>query len=115
MKLVKRIDTVFLPVRNLEAAIAWYTEKLGLNLRWKVQGYAAMNVSETPLTLVETESFTPAPYCLFNFYAPDIRAAHASLKAAGVDIQDVTEAPDVTFCEFKDPDGNVLGLCWFPE
>lgn len=54
--LFKRIDTVFLKVNDFEKAIDWYCSVLGFTLRWKHEagGYAALNIGETPLTLVRS-------------------------------------------------------------
>ena len=71
----RRIDTVFVRVRNLDEAVAWYTQHLGLEVRWRHPGVACLNLGETPLTLLETgEAFHPVEEAPFNFYAPDIEA-----------------------------------------
>lgn len=113
----KRIDTVFLPVRNLDRAIAWYTETFGFTLRWKHVDYAAINVGETPMTLYQPQGeFKPvSDHMPFNFYHGEIDAAHARLQAAGATVGDVNHSKDFAFFEFTDPDGNRLGVCWFPE
>ncbi|MFZ5814951.1 MAG: VOC family protein [Bacillota bacterium] len=116
-QLFKRIDTVFFPVRNLEAAVSWYTETLGLSLRWKVEGYACLNLAETPLTLVERgDAFTPVTHATFNFYAADIDGVYNHLKAAGVVVDPaIADPPGVRYFGFQDPDGNRLEVCWWPE
>jgi catechol 2,3-dioxygenase-like lactoylglutathione lyase family enzyme len=50
----KRIDTVFLKVKDFDRAIDWYSNILGFTVRWKDEegGYAALNIGETALTLV---------------------------------------------------------------
>ncbi len=113
----RRIDTVFLRVRNLEKAIDWYTRELGLTLRWKQPGLACLNLGETPLTLMEVaEGFVPVTEAPFNFYAPDIEAAHRRLKEAGAVVDDeITDEPGVRWFSFTDPDGNRLEVCWWPE
>ena len=47
--LVQRIDTVF-----VEVSVKWYSEILGLTMRWNRNGYAAFTVGETSLTLVQS-------------------------------------------------------------
>jgi len=113
----KRIDTVFFPVRNLDAAIGWYSKHLGLTLRWKAEGYACFDLAETPLTLVEKGSaFTPVTDASFNFYAADIDSVYATLKAAGITVDDeIAAPPGVRFFGFHDLDGNRLEVCWWPE
>lgn len=113
--LFKRIDTVFLPVKDLGRAIEWYTATLGLELRWRHGNYAALNVSETPLTLYEPDDFRPVGNAGFNFYVTDIEAAHRTLKDAGSEVFAIQEGGGVRFFDFKDPDGNMLSVCWFPQ
>lgn len=95
----------------------WYVQELGLSLRWKVEGYACLNLAETPLTLVERgDEFTPVTQATFNFYAADIDAAYNQLKAAGIEVDpEIASPPGVRFFGFKDPDGNRLEVCWWPE
>lgn len=113
--LFKRIDTVFLPVRDIDAAIAWYTETLGLTLRWKSANYAALNLAETPLTLYQPERFTPVDAVPFNFYSPDADQAHRRLALQGALVMPIQEHPGIRFFDFRDPDGNLLSVCSFPE
>ncbi|TCP54748.1 putative enzyme related to lactoylglutathione lyase [Tumebacillus sp. BK434] len=118
-ELYKRIDTVFLPVRDLEASVAWYAEHLGMKQRWKVNGYAALDIAggETPLTLcavAEGEDVRPSARCVFNLYAADIQAAYQKLKDGGVTLSEMFH-DDVDWFEFRDPDGHVLGVCHFAE
>ncbi|QFT87524.1 Glyoxalase-like domain protein [Bacillus sp. THAF10] len=113
----KRIDTVFLEVTNMEKSIRWYTEVLGFTVRWhdKENGYAAMEVGETPITLVKAAEVTPGKHCLLNFYAADIHGANHLLKERGVEVADVMDYGNVLSFEFKDPDGHILGVCYFEE
>jgi catechol 2,3-dioxygenase-like lactoylglutathione lyase family enzyme len=116
-QLFKRIDTVFLEVTDMDRSIKWYTEVLGFNLRWYVQetGYAAINIGETPLTLVKANEVKPATYSPFNFYTPDINKAYEELKRNGVDVEEIVDYGDVLSFNFKDPDGHILGVCYFEE
>lgn len=113
--MLKRIDTVFLPVSSLDRAIPWYQSRLDLTLRWRVPGYAAFNVGETAFTLVEVAEVVPAQHMPFNFYADDIRGARERLAGAGVTVSELRDHGDLLEFDFKDPDGNVLGFCWFAE
>ncbi|KMJ57350.1 hypothetical protein AB685_17850 [Bacillus sp. LL01] len=115
--LFKRIDTVFLEVTDMERSINWYTEVLGFSVRWHdvENGYAAIEVGETPLTLVHAEKVTPASHCLLNFYSSDIYVAHQKLRENGVEVEDVMDYGTVMSFEFKDPDGHILGVCSFEE
>lgn len=112
----KRVDTVFLPVRDLDRAIAWYTQTLGLTLRWRQANYAAINVGETALTLYQPEAeFAPVTgHAPFNFYASDVDAAHRTLREHGATVEEIKRLTNFAWFDFNDPDGNRLGICWFP-
>ncbi|NLP52580.1 VOC family protein [Bacillus sp. RO1] len=116
-KLFNRIDTVFLEVTDMEKSIGWYTDVLGFSVRWHdvENGYAAIEMGETPLTLVGAEEVTPGSHCLLNFYSADINAAHQKLVESGVQVEDVMDYGTVLSFEFKDPDGHILGVCYFEE
>ncbi|NMO14388.1 VOC family protein [Pyxidicoccus fallax] len=115
--LFKRVDTVFIPVRDLKDAIGWYTWALGFTLRWQSGNYAALNAGETAVTLHQPEGeHRPfGDHAPLNFYASDIEAAHRKLKEAGATVESIQTMPGIRFFDFKDPDGNRLGVCWFPE
>lgn len=106
---------MFLPVQNLDRAIEWYGATLGFDLRWRSGNYAALNVSETPLTLYQPDDFRPTETAGFNFYATDVEAAHKKLRDAGCEVGGIQEGGGVRFFRFKDPDGNALEVCWFEE
>ncbi|PYZ97609.1 hypothetical protein CR205_03165 [Alteribacter lacisalsi] len=116
--LFKRIDTVFLQVKNIDQSLAWYTETIGLSVRWheKEGGYAALDTDgETPLTLVQSDHVYPSPHPVFNFYAENIEEARTRLNKNAVRTSPVMNYGTVRSFEFKDPDGNVLGVCHFEE
>lgn len=116
-RLFKRIDTVFLQVKDLEKSVNWYVEVLGFDLRWtdNENGYAAINISETPLTLVRTDNVIQSALSPFNFYSSDIERAHTALIEKGVEVEDIIDYGNVLSFNFKDLDGNKLGVCYFEE
>ncbi|MGZ9585344.1 VOC family protein [Paenibacillus marinisediminis] len=113
----KRIDTVFVYVSDLERSVQWYTNILGLQVRWNMQEYAILSVAdgETPLTLMQsTEEQLIIPTGeQFNFFTPDIDKAYVHLSEQGVSVGEMNVDGGVKFFTFKDPDGNVLGACYF--
>nr|MBO2471919.1 hypothetical protein [Bacillota bacterium] len=117
MRMFRRIDTVFLRVRNLDDAVAWYTEKLGLALKWRQPGLACLGLGETPLTLLEAaDEFVPAEEPPFNFYAADIEEARRRLRDAGVEVdEEIQSDGTVRWFGFADLDGNRLEVCSWPE
>lgn len=115
--LFKRIDTVFIEVTDMPRSINWYTEVFGFSVRWNdvENGYAAIEMGETPLTLVQADKVTPGSHCLLNFYSSDIYNAHQKLRERGIPVDDVVDYGTVLSFEFKDPDGHILGVCYFEE
>lgn len=114
-RLFTRIDTVFLPVRYLEASLAWYQDVLGWDVTWRHEGAAALSAGGTPLTLIQTPQFEPRTEEPFNLYAPDLEAARAALEARSVAVTPITVHGVVRDFQFTDPDGNVIGVVWWPE
>ena len=114
-ELVKRVDTVFLEVRDLENSIKWYSEILGLTLRWNRNGYAAFTIGETSLTLVQSTNIKPANHYPFNFFTDDIESVHKFLVESKVNTDDIAYYDDLSTFDFKDPDGHILNFCQFDE
>ncbi|WML46653.1 VOC family protein [Neobacillus sp. PS3-34] len=120
LSLFTRIDTVFLKVQDFESAIAWYSQVLGFTVRWRDDnsGYAALNVGETPLTLVrksnedETAVNSIVP---FNFFVSDIEGAYEHLLQNGVKVGPIQGDGNVKWFKFQDLEGNPLEVCHFKE
>ncbi|WP_017382078.1 VOC family protein [Paenisporosarcina sp. TG-14] len=118
----KRIDTVFLPVQDMYRSIRWFEEKCGFSLKWhdEKNGYAAMDIGdgETAFTLVRNPqmgTIKPSEHEWFNLYTTDIHATHHAMLDAGVEATPVESGGNVEFYQFKDLDGNTIGVCSFEE
>lgn len=118
----KRIDTIFLPVKDTHRSIEWYEENCGFTLRWhdEENGYAAMDIGngETAFTLVRNSLMgagRPAEHECFNLYTADIHGTHQQMLDAGVEATPIQSGGNVEFFKFKDVDGNTIGVCSFEE
>ncbi len=135
---VSRLDAVVLRVRNLDRAIDWYANTLGLTPahRDDATGIAILQLDGAPLTLWRIPDAAPdggdgndtgeatgvegvrgepplsAHVAAFPIFAvQDAEAAHAALQQAGVRVSPLREDLSVRWCEFTDPDGNRLEVC----
>jgi catechol 2,3-dioxygenase-like lactoylglutathione lyase family enzyme len=109
---VEQIDFVSVPTRDVERAVAWYSEVLGLPVSEHTDGEV-----ETPnVTLSfwnperDGEEFVPNVAGI-GIRVADVEAARAALEAAGVEFSG--ETFDSGVCHmgfFKDPDGNTVIL-----
>ena len=73
---------------------------------------------ETAFTLVRTSlmgSTKPTKHEWFNLYTSDIHATHQSMLNSGVDASPIQSGGNMEFFQFKDIDGNAIGVCSFEE
>lgn len=126
LPLFARVDSVFLPVRNLQQAVNWYQRALGLELLWQVEGAACLRLDQTLLTLLQhafpghaeappEHVFRPIDQVSFNLFTAEIEAAHHHLQQSGAQVSELEDHGEVRDFTFTDPDGNRLGVCWWPE
>jgi len=118
--MIKQVKFVGIPVRDQDAALAFYTEKLGLKVatdqpfndkqRWielKIPG------AETRVVLFTPDGHESRIGSFFNgaFAADNVKKTCEELKARGVEFTaEPTEQPWGTFATFKDVDGNQFVL-----
>ena len=109
---VEQVDFVSMPTRNVERAIAFYRDLLGLPVSEHTEG----EVEAPNVTLSfwnperDGEEFVPN-VAGFAIRVPDVKEARTELEAAGVEF--VGETFDSGVCNmgfFKDPDGNTVIL-----
>jgi catechol 2,3-dioxygenase-like lactoylglutathione lyase family enzyme len=105
-------DAVFYYVRDLDASIAFYREKLGLPLV-SLDYVARFDVDGVLFELVPAPKDAPpsgrgnARLC---FQVQDIHESVAQLKGNAVETSDVKSEPGGLLAFFRDPDGNELCL-----
>jgi catechol 2,3-dioxygenase-like lactoylglutathione lyase family enzyme len=114
----QRIDSVFIPVTDVEKSAKWYEDVLGfiLELRDTTWKYYSMRMTaeegnSTPwFTLYEVKEVQPAAHMPFNLYAPDGASIHQRLKEQGVRVTDIINTGSMLVFEVFDPDDNRIGI-----
>ena len=111
-----RVDTIFIPVRDLGKSVEWYTKTMEFSLNWRNDegGYACIDGGVLPITLAQIpqdRDFTPFTNAPCNFFVRDVEEAHRSLKDKGVEVGEVDKLYEVQWFWLRDPDGNRLEVC----
>ncbi|MEA2182756.1 MAG: hypothetical protein QOF69_1941 [Solirubrobacteraceae bacterium] len=109
-----KLELVSVPVSDVDAAKAFYTEKVGFDadhdhrvsdeirfVQLTPPGSACSIAIGTGLTRAE-----PGSAQGLQLVVADAAAAHAELSGRGVDVSDVQQFPWGSFVFFSDPDGN---------
>lgn len=110
-----RLHSVMLGVTDVDASVAFYTERLGFALCGRFGGFAFVDVHGTMLTLSQdlAEARPPAPAPVELVLAVDgVRDAYAQLCTRGVTFLNAPHLIDGTneVANFQDPDGHHLSL-----
>lgn len=121
---VKALDYVVLVVADLQRALAFYTQTMGLPLRHRAERFAQLDTGSTRLALFTRDAMAEtlhqalhapapdAPAFEIGFKVDDVDAAYGELTAAGA--EPVT-APETRpwgqrTAYVRDPDGNLIEL-----
>lgn len=112
-----RIGQIAINVRDVQRAIAFYRDTLGMELLFEVPGMGFFNCDGIRLMLSEVASTEfNYPASIIYYGVDDIQATFETLSQSGVVF---TSPPrkiasvgdhDLWMAFFKDPDDNVLGL-----
>jgi catechol 2,3-dioxygenase-like lactoylglutathione lyase family enzyme len=110
-----RLHSVMLGVTDVDASVAFYTEKLGLKPCGRFGDFAFVDVGGTMITLSGqlAKARPPAPAPVELVLAVDgVRDAYDRLRAAGVTFFTEPHTIDGTndVANFLDPDGHHLSL-----
>jgi methylmalonyl-CoA/ethylmalonyl-CoA epimerase len=111
-----RIGQILMPVSNVDRAVAFYGDTLGLPLQMRFPGIAFFDAAGIRLYLASATEPAFAGKATIYFWVTDTAAAYAALVAKGATSR---EEPKVVYTtdEFEmwlafvdDPDGNHIGL-----
>ena len=104
--MIVRLTYVIKYVADMERAVKFYKEQLGVALRFQSPAWTEFETGETTLALHPASAEHPAGTSQLGFGAPDIDGFYAEKKDNGVEF---TSAPTETFgsriAKFKDSEG----------
>ena len=117
MSSITHIGQIAINAHDVDRAIDFYQNKLGLPMFFRAGQLAFFQSGQTRLMLDKTDNpeFNH-PSSVIYFFVPDLPTAHAEMKSRGVEFIDephlIAKLPDhdlwMTF--FKDSEGNTLAL-----
>lgn len=111
-----RINQIFLPVIELHETMNWYLEHF--NITHVHDGFHEGNrtielaFAKTSFFLVEVSHVNPYTHIPFNFHTNRLTAYHDTFTKAGITVTDLASDDNVVTCDFYDPEGNRIGLCY---
>jgi methylmalonyl-CoA/ethylmalonyl-CoA epimerase len=114
---ITSIGQIAINVQNLERAVAFYRDKLGLKLLYEFPGLAFFDCGGVRLMLSRAEKPEfDHPASIIYYKVSDIMAASRSLEDAGVALEHepriIAEMPDhdLWMSFVRDSEGNLVGL-----
>jgi predicted enzyme related to lactoylglutathione lyase len=113
---VTRVDYVRVPVDDIDAAVHFYGEVLGLprNENLDHDDWVEFEASNVTLAVMTPEThdyaFAPLPPSTIALGVPDVAAAKAQLEAAGVEVGDMWDSGVCNGAGLNDPAGNRILL-----
>jgi catechol 2,3-dioxygenase-like lactoylglutathione lyase family enzyme len=107
---IQRIGNVFYRVTDMAAAIRFYTDVLGLGLKFRDgDHWAAFDVGGSTLAVEGGASGGPGGATV-SLRVDGLDAVVADLRAKGATVSDVKTSPHERRAELQDPAGNQLVL-----
>lgn len=115
---LKGADLVYFFVSDMDRAVGFYRDVLGLRLLYRTgDDWAQFEAGPVQLGLHGSGPGQHRPGGTLAFRVDDLDASRAALAARGIGFtpEGVGEDGEPRFVEFSDPDGNVLGLLEYPQ
>ncbi|MEO8041967.1 MAG: VOC family protein [Acidobacteriota bacterium] len=101
-----KLNYVIKYVADMENAVAFFRDRMGLELRFQSPGWTEFATGETTLALHAASASHPAGSAQLGFGVKDIEAFYSTAKADGIEF---TAEPTETFgqriARFKDSEG----------
>jgi catechol 2,3-dioxygenase-like lactoylglutathione lyase family enzyme len=106
-----RLTYVMKFVADMETAVAFYRDTLGLRLKFQSPGWSEFVTGETTLALHPASGKNPAGTCEIGFSVDDIDAFHLEMAAEGVKFtRPPTDEHGRKLATFIDCDGAEVSL-----
>ena len=109
------VSMIMLGVRDLEKSVTFYRDRLGIDVRQRIPGFAFLDSGALTIVLSEPLAKNVSPLAGATeviFSVNDVRASYEALKNQGVDFSQ--EPSNVSgpmwAANFRDPDGHLLTL-----
>jgi predicted enzyme related to lactoylglutathione lyase len=114
--LVTGVDFVALPTKDIDAAVEFYENVLGLekSIQWGRFPAYEFETGSVTIAVMQTDAFGiefQAQNTPIAFQVDDVPGAQAELESRGVEFKgDLIDSGVCHQAFFEDPDGNTLGL-----
>ena len=110
---IKRVSMLIVMQPDLEAAVKFYEETLGMTKKFHMEGkWAEFNLNGTSLGLcpISTKEDLPDRRTGFVLEVEDLNAMHKDLGESVKFVQGPVEALHGIMASFRDPGGNIIDL-----
>ena len=114
--MIEGIAAIWLPVTDMERAVAFYRDKLDLEVVDHDGDWSEVTAGDQRIGLNSSESPAGDGGAVIAFAVDDIEATVDALKGKGVEFAgELSEHPWGRIAPFKDPDGNDLQVYAPPQ
>ena len=109
------VSMIMLGVRDLDKSVSFYRDRLGIDVRQRIPGFAFLDSGALTIVLSEPLAKNVSPLAGATeviFSVNDVRASYEALKAQGVEFSQEPRnvSGPMWAANFRDPDGHLLTL-----
>jgi len=109
------VSMIMLGVRDLEKSVSFYRDRLGIDIRQRIPGFAFLASGALTIVLSEPLAKNVSPLAGATeviFSVNDVRASYEELKDQGVEFSQEPRnvSGPMWAANFRDPDGHLLTL-----
>ena len=109
------VSMIMLGVRDLEKSVSFYRDRLGIDSRQRIPGFAFLDSGALTIVLSEPLAKNVSPLAGATeviFSVNDVRASYEALKNQGVEFSQEPRnvSGPMWAANFRDPDGHLLTL-----